>query len=170
MSCPKSLETGGWICTSVQPRCVRVRTCCQDMRGQTTEIDRGGKKERGGGAGMKERGEEEWERPPLAVPPDWFELGTPAGIQARTSCRGVWVYVCAHAKRWEGRRTDKSKRERDGRRQRGGVQLLAGSSSSVCGARCTMKTRCTRKKKKSCRLLLLPSTKKMGLQLPATCG
>lgn len=96
---------------------------------------------------MKERGGEEWERPPLAVPPDWFELGTPAGIQARTSCRGVWVCVCAHAKRWEGRRTDKSKRERDGRRQRGGVQLLAGSSSSVCGARCTMKTRCTRKKK-----------------------
>lgn len=112
VSCPKSLESGGWVCTRVQPRCVRVRTCCQDMRGQMAEIDRGRKKEREGErARMKERGGDEWERPPLAVPPDWFELGTPAGIQARTSCRGVWVCVCAHAERWEGRRTDKSKRE-----------------------------------------------------------
>lgn len=99
---------------------------------------------------MKERGGEEWERPPLAVPPDWFELGTPAGIQARTSCRGVWVFVCVcvcarkEVGREEGRQI--KERERDGRRQRGGVQLLAGSSLSVCGARCTMKTRCTRKK------------------------
>lgn len=43
---------------------------------------------------IKEEGGDEWERPPLAVPPDWFELGTPAGIQACTSCRGVWDCVC----------------------------------------------------------------------------
>lgn len=49
VNCPKSLESGGWVCTRVQPRCVRVRTCCQDMRGQTAEIGRGGKKEREGG-------------------------------------------------------------------------------------------------------------------------
>lgn len=88
--------------------CARVARTCGGRRLKSTEAER---KSGGGGAGMKERGGEEWERPPLAVPPDWFELGTPAGIQARTSCRGVWVCVCAHAKRWEGRRTDKSKRE-----------------------------------------------------------
>lgn len=74
---------------------------------------------------MKGEGGDEWERPPLAVPLDWFELGTPAGIQACTSCRGaLGLCVCAHARRWEERMTDKSKRERDGRRQIGGVQLL----------------------------------------------
>lgn len=37
---------------------------------------------------------------------------------------GLGLCVCAHARRWEGRMTDKSKSERDGRRRRGGVQLL----------------------------------------------
>lgn len=58
---------------------------------------------------MKEEGGEEWERPPLAVPLDWFELGTPAGIQACTSCRGVWVCVCAREE--VGREDDRQIKE-----------------------------------------------------------
>lgn len=89
-----------------------MRTCYQDMRGQMAEIDRGRKKERER-ARMKERGGDEWERPPLAVPPDWFELGTPAGIQARTSCRGVWVCVCVCARGEVGREADRQIKERE---------------------------------------------------------
>lgn len=65
---------------------------------------------------MKERGGEEWERQPLAVPPDWFELGTPAGIQARTSCRGVWVCACVRTRRGGkgGGQTNQRERGMDG--------------------------------------------------------
>lgn len=70
-----------------------------------------------------EREREKWERPPLAVPLDWFELGSPAGIQACTSCRGVSVCVCAHERREGG----------GGQRVRGGGPTLAGSCPSVCG-------------------------------------
>lgn len=47
-----------------------------------------------------EKRSKEWERPPLAVPPGWFELGSPAGIQACTSCLG-FQFVCVR-KVWEG--------------------------------------------------------------------
>lgn len=42
---------------------------------------------------MKEEEREKGERPPLAVPLGWFELETPAGIQACTSCRGASARV-----------------------------------------------------------------------------
>lgn len=92
--------------------CARVARTCGGRRLKSTEAER----TTGGGAGMKERGGEEWERQPLAVPPDWFELGTPAGIQARTSCRGVWVCACVRTRRGGkgGGQTNQRERGMDG--------------------------------------------------------
>lgn len=59
---------------------------------------------------MKEGGGDEWERPPLAVPPGWFELGTPAGIQACTSCWGS-LGLCVCAREEVGREDDRQIKE-----------------------------------------------------------
>lgn len=72
--------------------------------------------------GRKKKGE----RPPLAVPVGWFELGTPAGIQACTSCWGGGG---------EGRFVSVEElRKVERKRGEGGVEgMLAGSCPSVCG-------------------------------------
>lgn len=99
--------------------CVCLRTCCEDMRGQLVGVYRARKRER---EGEKKKGE----RPPLAVPVGWFELGTPAGIQACTSCWGGGG---------EGRFVSVEElRKVERKRGEGGVEgMLAGSCPSVCG-------------------------------------
>lgn len=100
--------------------CVCLRTCCEDMRGQLVGVYRARKREREGE--KKKKGE----RPPLAVPVGWFELGTPAGIQACTSCWGGGG---------EGRFVSVEElRKVERKRGEGGVEgMLAGSCPSVCG-------------------------------------
>lgn len=93
--------------------------------------------------GRKKKGE----RPPLAVPVGWFELGTPAGIQACTSCWGGGG---------EGRFVSVEElRKVERKRGEGGVEgMLAGSCPSVCGDSPHNEVQMhLKKKKKPCRLL-----------------
>lgn len=79
--------TGWWMCIL----CYHLNACVHVLRGHAGAAGwspQSQKKRARETENERERGREEWEGPPLAVPLGWFELGTPAGIQVCTSCRG----------------------------------------------------------------------------------
>lgn len=80
---------------------------------------------------------EEWERPPLAVPVGWFELETPAGIRACTSCQPGSVGLGVCVSNGSGGKTNK---RGGGRRSR-----LPAAVRPFVGTLVTMKSRCIKK-------------------------
>lgn len=113
--------------------CARVARTCGGSWLESTEPEK-----------EREREKKKGERPPLAVPVGWFELGTPAGIQACTSCwggggEGKFVSV-------EGLRKDERKRGEGGGEGRG---CLPAAAHPFVGTLPTMKTRCIKKKNKN---------------------
>lgn len=104
---------------------------CKNMRGQLAEAARKKKK----------TAVEEWKRPPLAVPVGWFELETPAGIRACTSCQPGSVGLSVCVSNGSGGKTNK---RGGGRRSR-----LPAAVHPFVGTLVTMKSRCIKKKEEN---------------------